>query len=164
MKCCPKCGTDLGAMEIDGKCRQACPVSGCGFVHWDNPVPVVAAVVRCNGQYVIARNSKWPPGIFSMITGFVERNETPMDTLARELKEELGLDLRKAEFIGHFKFPQANQLIVAFLAHAVGSVTLGSEIAEVKMLTDAEASSHDFGILELTSEIFQEAMSIMVKA
>ncbi|MCG5054484.1 MAG: NUDIX hydrolase [Myxococcales bacterium] len=132
-------------------------------MHWDNPIPVVAAVVRWNSQFVIARNAKWPPGMFSMITGFVERNENPMATLRRELKEELGLDLAGAEFIGHFVFPEANQLIVAFLAHGVGSVSFGSELAEVKMLTNEEAETYNFGMLGLTSTIFRKATSMVAK-
>lgn len=98
-----------------------------------------------------------------MITGFVERNENPMATLRRELKEELGLDLAGAEFIGHFVFPEANQLIVAFLAHGVGSVSFGSELAEVKMLTNEEAETYNFGMLGLTSTIFRKATSMVAK-
>lgn len=99
--------------------------------------------------------------MFSMITGFVERNESPLDTLQRELTEELGLDLTGTEFLGHFTFPEANQLIVAFLAHSVGILNLGTELAEVKVLSDEEAGTYDFGRLELTSVIFKKATSLV---
>ena len=153
MKYCPQCGTELAERQMDGVQRRACASPSCTFVHWDNPVPVVAGVVRWRDKFVLARNVAWPPGIFSMITGFVERNETPELTLAREMKEELGLDLAESIFIGHYLFSEANQLLVAFLAEGEGSLLPGSEIAETRVLSDSELAAFDFGGLKLASRI-----------
>jgi len=99
-----------------------------------------------------------------MVTGFVERKEDPLETLRRELSEELGLRLAASQFIGHYLFAEANQLILAFLADGVGSLTLGEELAEVKLLNYEEAWLFDFGRLELTSRIFRDARSLIAKA
>jgi len=42
-------------MECDegGLARPACTSADCGFVLWDNPVPVVAALVECEGRVVL---------------------------------------------------------------------------------------------------------------
>ena len=40
---CPQCGRPLAERAVDGTLRPACPDAACGFVLWDNPVPVVAA-------------------------------------------------------------------------------------------------------------------------
>ena len=42
-KFCPRCAKPLDTVEYDGVQRQRCPDKACGFVHWNNPVPVVAA-------------------------------------------------------------------------------------------------------------------------
>ena len=70
-------------------------------MHWDNPVPVVAALIEYQGKIVLARNSQWPEGVLSLITGYLERNETPEEAVVREVKEELGLDGRVQELLGN---------------------------------------------------------------
>ncbi|MHB0874031.1 MAG: hypothetical protein ACYC1J_11450, partial [Acidithiobacillus ferrooxidans] len=73
MKYCPQCANELQGRVIDGISRLACPSSECGFVHWDNPIPVVAGLIYRDGKYIIARNTKWPSGMFSLVTGFLEK-------------------------------------------------------------------------------------------
>lgn len=77
MKYCPECASVLELKCVDGVERKACTSPECAFVHWNNPVPVVAALVQYHGEVVLARNSQWPEGMFSLVTGYLERNETP---------------------------------------------------------------------------------------
>jgi NAD+ diphosphatase len=153
MSYCPLCARPLQRRLVEGVERVACAAEGCRFVHWDNPVPVVAALVESAEGFVLARNVKWPPGMFSVITGFLERGESPEQALARETREELGLEASAFAFIGHYSFLQANQLLLAFLVRASGSAAPGDEIAEVKLLSRAELATFDFGRLELTARI-----------
>jgi len=159
MKYCPQCAHELHDMLIDGVDRRACPAAGCGFVHWNNPIPVVAGLVRHEGRYILARNAQWPAGMFSVITGFLEKNETPEGAILRETREELGVRGRRAEFIGHFALPEFNQLIIAFAVEADGSLGLGDEIAEIKALSRSELETHDFGHLELTRNIVSSCLA-----
>lgn len=62
---------------IDAVTRKACSGEECNFVHWDNPTPVVMALVQLDDHFIIARNVQWPEGMFSVIAGFLERGETP---------------------------------------------------------------------------------------
>ncbi|MFP3740150.1 zinc ribbon domain-containing protein, partial [Burkholderia sp. SIMBA_019] len=43
---CPQCGAPLEHLPMSGRYRHACVQDGCGFVHWNNPLPVLAAVVE----------------------------------------------------------------------------------------------------------------------
>lgn len=138
--------------------RIVCTTTACSFVHWDNPVPVVGALVRVGGSYVIARNARWPIGLFSMLTGFVERGEDPQQTLIREVKEELGLDVETTRFLGHYAFHQGNQIIIAFEVGCRGQIVLGDEIADVMWLSEEEVRRFDFGPLELTTQIVKDAL------
>ena len=76
----------------------------CGFVLWDNPTPVVAAIVEYNGAVVLVRNKAWTQKFFGLVTGFLEKGETPDAAVLREVKEELGLAGTTAEFIGNYSF------------------------------------------------------------
>ena len=132
MKYCPLCAAELADMEIDGRKRPGCPAENCEFVFWNNPTPVVAALVERNGHVILARNNAWSKKMFGLITGFLEAGETPEEGVLREVKEELGLDGTIADFIGNYAFYDMNQLIIAFHVVAAGEIVLGEELAEVK--------------------------------
>ncbi|MCJ7837818.1 MAG: ADP-ribose pyrophosphatase, partial [Burkholderiales bacterium] len=60
MHFCPRCAAPLAQTEVGGASRMACADVACGYVHWDNPIPVVAAIVEHEGRVVLARNRRWP--------------------------------------------------------------------------------------------------------
>ena len=142
---CPVCGTGLETRPVDGIDRKACPSEKCGWVLWDNPVPVVAALVEIDGMILLARNRLWPENIFALITGFIEKNETPEAAAAREIKEELDLDTESLDFIGLYAFMESNQLIAAYHAVCRGEVRTGDEIAAVKKIHPDRLRGWDFG-------------------
>ncbi|WP_420592365.1 NUDIX domain-containing protein [Bacterioplanoides sp.] len=130
MKFCPNCTAELETAEHDGEQRILCS-QRCGFVHWDNPTPVVAVVVETDEGIVLAHNKNWPPKAYSIITGFLERGETPEQCALRETEEELGLVGKTAEFIGFELFngkgysgEEFNQLIIGFYVRASGTIVL----------------------------------------
>ena len=92
---CPTCATALQPIEQleDGglKVRLRCPA--CQWTHWNNPTPVLAAVIECadrGGQVLLARNAAWSGRMFALITGFMEAGETPEEGISREVAEEIG--------------------------------------------------------------------------
>jgi len=133
-KYCPLCASALEKTEINNIPRNACPSKTCNFIQWDNPLPVVAGIVEYKGEVLLARNALWPEKMFSVITGFLEKNEEPENGILRELKEELGLDGEIVGFVGLYSYPQLNQVIMAYHIKATGEVKLGDEIAEVKSI------------------------------
>ncbi len=129
MKFCPQCATPLQEILIDGEIRNGCAAGDCNFVHWNNPTPVVAGIVeREEGKLVLAHNVAWPAGFHSVITGFLEAAEDPMEGIARETKEELNLTALSSELIGLYPFAQMNQLIIAYHIKAVGEIKLNHEL------------------------------------
>jgi NAD+ diphosphatase len=131
---CPQCGAALQTAPIDGQTRLRCQAADCDYVHWDNPVPVVAAIVELDGQVVLARNRGWPENRFGLITGFLEKGETPDAGVLREVREELGLSAATAHFIGYYPFFEMNQLILAFHVPARGEIALSEELAAIKQI------------------------------
>ena len=132
---CPNCATPLAMrseMEDSGeKSRLRCPA--CDFTHWNNPTPVLAAVVEYHGQILLARNAAWEGRMFALITGFMEAGETPQDGIAREIKEETSLDTTSLDLIGVYDFQRMNQVIIAYHAVCTGEVRLSPELAEFRL-------------------------------
>jgi NAD+ diphosphatase len=135
---CLACGTGLQPITLaeDGgdKTRLRCPA--CGWTHWNNPTPVLAAVVECTdreGRVLLARNAAWPGRMFALITGFMEAGETPEAGIAREVAEETALQVHATNLIGVYDFQRMNQVIIAYHVQATGEVRLSPELAEYKL-------------------------------
>ncbi len=135
MSFCPQCGSMLNPAQVDGRERLRCSSPSCDYVFWDNPTPVVAAIVELDGKVVLARNKAWPNKMYGLITGFLEKGETPEGCVLREVKEELGLEGSIVSFVGNYSFFEKNQLILAFHIRADGQIVLGEELAEVKLIS-----------------------------
>jgi NAD+ diphosphatase len=132
---CPRCATGLEEQVHGERPRLACPKPGCAYVHWDNPVPVVAAVVEHGDGVILARNRDWPVKFYGLITGFLERDETPEHAVLREVDEELGLHATQTPaFIGHYSFTRMNQLIIAYHVRGEGEVRLGEELVDYRCI------------------------------
>ena len=132
---CPTCATPLEAlsqMEDGGeKTRRRCPA--CGYTHWNNPTPVLAAVIEYEGKVLLARNAAWPGKMFALITGFMEAGETPQGGIAREIREETSLETSALNLIGVYDFQRMNQVIIAYHAVCHGDVLLSPELAEYRL-------------------------------
>lgn len=133
---CPMCATKLHELQHSGQSRMAC--GACDFVQWGNPVPVVAALVEYEGKVLLARNVAWPEHFYALITGFLERNETPEQGAIRELKEETNLDAVESSLIGVYPFPMKNEVIICYQIKATGKVSLSEELADYKLIAPAE--------------------------
>ena len=145
---CPHCAGSLSTRDLAGLPRRACSSPGCGYVHWDNPLPVVAALVEYRGQIVLARNHAWPEKTFGLITGFLERDETPEQGVAREVKEEIALDVAGADsvrLIGVYPFTRKNELILAYHILAEGEIVLNEELAEFRLIAPEKLRPWEFG-------------------
>ncbi|MDX1548858.1 MAG: NUDIX domain-containing protein [Rhodothermales bacterium] len=140
---CPQCAARLAEREDGGLPRPACPA--CDFVYYDNPAPVVAALVEHEGAVVLARNRGWPETWYGLITGFLERGERPEEAVLRELKEELDLDGEVVSLIGVYPFFRMNQVIVAYHVRAAGPITLGDELADYKRVPPSTLRPWPFG-------------------
>ncbi|MBN1304887.1 MAG: NUDIX hydrolase [Anaerolineales bacterium] len=130
-KYCPRCSTGLVKVEIEGTERQKCP--GCDFVHWDSPIPVVAAIVERDGQVVLTQSKGWPGEFYALVAGFLEKAETPAQGALREVKEELGLDGEIVSFVGHYVFRRRNQIISVYHVRAEGQIVISDELAGYKI-------------------------------
>lgn len=128
---CPQCASTLNSEERGGAIRQVCPDTSCGFVHWNNPIPVVGAIVEHPDGIVLVQSIGWPSHFYGLVTGFLEFGEVPDEAVLREVKEETGLDGELGDFIGFYPFKRMNQLIMVYHVKASGTVTIDkTELAD----------------------------------
>ena len=142
-KFCPNCATELQFLTTleDGgpKERLRCPA--CGYTHWNNPTPVLAAVIELadqDGRILLARNAAWPTRFYSVITGFMEAGESPEQGVTREIGEETSLTVDALKLIGAYDFQRMNQIIIAYHAVAHGEIRLSPELVDYKIMAPAD--------------------------
>ena len=132
---CQACATplaDIELMEDSGPTtRLRCP--SCGWTHWNNPTPVLAAIVEYRGQVLLARNAAWTNNMYALITGFMEAGESPQEGVAREVKEETNLDVSALDLVGVYDFQRMNQVLIVYHALADGDVVLSPELADYRL-------------------------------
>jgi NAD+ diphosphatase len=123
---CPRCRADLVPTQRGGQTRLACPE--CRFVHWGNPVPVVAAIVERAGRVVLVHSVGRPEHWYGLVAGFLERGEHPADAVLREVAEELGLEGRLVREIGIYPFERLNQVLFVYhVAVGDGPIKLAAD-------------------------------------
>ncbi len=137
---CLSCGTALApiTLEEDGGAKERLRCPACGWTHWNNPTPVLAAIIECadrDNQILLARNAAWPGKMFALITGFMEAGESPQEGITREVKEETALEVLELNLVGVYDFQRMNQVIIVYHALARGEVRLSPELAEYRLYT-----------------------------
>ena len=135
---CPQCATALQLIEQleDGGLKTRLRCAACQWTHWNNPTPVLAAIIECadqGGKVLLARNAAWSGRMFALITGFMEAGETPEEGISREVAEETSLEVLSLDLVGVYDFQRMNQIIIAYHAVARGEVRLSPELAEYKL-------------------------------
>ena len=134
-KFCPQCTTPLEfiAQMEDGGEKERLRCVACGYTYWNNPTPVLAAVVEYQGKILLAQNAAWPGKMFALITGFMEAGETPRGGIEREIKEETNLEATELNLIGVYDFQRMNQVIIAYHAVCHGEVKLSPELVDHRL-------------------------------
>ena len=135
---CPQCAAPLAELsrEEDGGPKTRLRCGACEWTHWNNPTPVLAAVIELagDGRLLLARNAAWTARMFGLITGFMEAGESPQDGIRREVAEETSLQVDSLALIGVYDFQRMNQVIIAYHAVARGEIVLSPELAEYKLV------------------------------
>lgn len=111
---CPKCGSHH--FEIHDEKSKKCV--DCGFVYYFNPATAtVALIINDQNELLVCRRAKEPAkGTLDLPGGFIDMNETAEEGVAREVKEETGLDVIRCNYL--FSLP--NRYIYSdFTVHTV---------------------------------------------
>ena len=132
---CPDCATPLEWLEEveDGGLKSRLRCAACGWTHWNNPTPVLAAIIEYQGRVLLARNAAWPTKMYALITGFMEAGESPLEGIVREIKEETSLDVTALNLVGVYDFQRMNQVIIAYHVLAEGEVRLSHELVDYRL-------------------------------
>ena len=113
---CGRCGTATEYHETDR--ARDCPQ--CGLLSFPRLSPAVITLIQKGHEFLLARNARFPGKRYSIIAGFVEPGETLEEAVHREIKEEVGSDVKDVRYFGSQPWPFPHSLMVGFTAHHAG--------------------------------------------
>jgi NAD+ diphosphatase len=109
---CSVCGSPTTMAEA-GYLRE-CP--SCGAQHHPRTDPVVIMLVTDGDRALLGRQARWPAGRYSALAGFVEPGETLEEAVAREVREEAGVEIARARYDSSQPWPFPSSLMLGFFA------------------------------------------------
>ena len=127
---CSRCGTPTEPRREER--ARACPK--CRYTIYPPVSPAIMILIKRGREILLARKAEWAPGRFSALAGFVEPGEMLEDTVRRETREEVGVEVDNLRYFGSQPWPFPHSLMVAFTAdYAGGDVRPdGIEIEEAR--------------------------------
>ena len=159
---CSVCGhsTDV----VRGGWSRRCPA--CGAEHFPRCDPVVIMLVEHYGRLLLGRQPHYPPGRFSALAGFVEPGETIEAAVAREVKEEAGIDIADVRYVASQPWPFPSSLMIGCRARALDDrLTIDfTELDDARWFTRAEvvaALAGDAGSAFLSPPRFAIARTLL---
>ncbi|MAR95313.1 MAG: NAD(+) diphosphatase [Gammaproteobacteria bacterium] len=76
--------------------------------------PCVLAMITKGDEILLARNTLFPKGLYSVLAGFVEVSESAEETVEREILEEVNIKVKNIKYFGSQPWPFPSQLMLGF--------------------------------------------------
>lgn len=134
---CPRCGHET--KPGDGGWVRVCVNDGSSH-HPRTDTAVIVAVTDDDDRILLARGPHWPQGRMSVLAGFLEAGESLESAVAREVSEEVGLQIRNVTYRGNQPWPFPASLMIGFTARAFEADLIldPAEIAEASWFARGE--------------------------
>jgi NAD+ diphosphatase len=120
---CGVCGAGNRLMETE--IAKQCPE--CGQIFYPRLSPAIIVLVRRGDEVLLARSPHFPPGMYSLVAGFVEPGETLEHAVHREVMEETGVSIGDLQYIGSQPWPFPDSLMIGFVASYAGGTIKADE-------------------------------------
>lgn len=118
---CGRCGT--ATEYVPAERGKRCPA--CGQVAYPRVSPAVIVLIERGDDVLLARGSHLAAGMYALIAGFVEAGESLEDTVRREIREEVGIEVDRIAYFGSQSWPFPHSLMVGFTAqYLAGEIRL----------------------------------------
>lgn len=126
---CGHCATPT--TQLPHERTKRCPQ--CGLVNYPRLSPAIIVLVSRGEEVLLARAHRFPAGMYSILAGFVEPGESLEETVVREVREEVGIEVKDIRYFGSQPWPFPNSLMIGFTATYLS----GDLVIEPQEIADA---------------------------
>jgi len=130
---CGACGSPTSLKPGE----RALECTACGHLSYPRISPAVIVAVVKGRSILLARARRFPPDMYSVLAGFVEPGETLEECVAREVREETGVEVKNLRYFASQPWPFPHSLMLAFTAEWAGGEIRPdpSELADARWFT-----------------------------
>ncbi|MWV12477.1 NAD(+) diphosphatase [Pseudomonas sp. R-28-1W-6] len=127
---CGRCGAPT--RQVPGERCMRCP--DCGLDSYARISPSMIVLVSRGDEILLARSPRFVPGVYSTLAGFVEPGESAEECVVREVREEVGIEVRNLQYLGSQGWPFPHSLMLGFHAEYAG----GEIVPQADEIEDAQ--------------------------
>jgi len=109
---CGHCGSKT--KQVPGQRCMRCPA--CGLESYARISPSMIVLVTRGDEILLARSPRFVPGVYSTLAGFAEPGESIEQCVAREVREEVSLEITNLRYLGSQSWPFPHSLMLGFHA------------------------------------------------
>jgi NAD+ diphosphatase len=113
---CGHCATPT--VQLPNERAKRCPK--CKLVNYPRLSPAIIVLVSRGEEVLLARAPRFPSLMYSVLAGFVEPGESLEETVVREVREEVGIEVQDIHYFGSQPWPFPNSLMIGFTATYAG--------------------------------------------
>lgn len=124
---CGRCGVPLNTKVTER--TKECPQ--CGLLHFPRLAPAIIVLVQRGDKLLLGRSRHFMPGMYSVLAGFVEPGESLEEAVVREVREEVGIEVKDINYFASQPWPFPHSLMIGFTAtYAGGEISLNDDEIE----------------------------------
>lgn len=128
---CGRCGGPMQA-HARGERARVCPP--CGSSVYPRINPCVIAIISRGDELLLAQATRFTNGMYSALAGFMEAGESAEQTLIREVREEVGVEIANIRYHASQSWPFSSSLMLGFFADYVS----GEIVCQEDEIADAQ--------------------------
>lgn len=143
------CGVCGAATEMrEAGHLRVCLNRDCGVSHFPRTDPAVIMLISSGDRVVLGRKAEWVEGMYSTLAGFVEPGESLEEAVAREVEEEVGIEIANVRYHSSQPWPFPSSLMLGFYADALSEDINPNmdELEDARWFTRAELAAGGAGI------------------
>lgn len=116
---CGSCGGPMA--HFPGERAMHC--ARCQLQQYPRLSPSMIVLVTRGDEVLLARSPRFASGVYSTLAGFVEAGESVEECVVREVREEVGVEVRNLQYLTSQGWPFPHSLMLGFHAeYAAGDI------------------------------------------
>ncbi|MFT4519473.1 MAG: NAD+ diphosphatase [Halioglobus sp.] len=121
---CGRCGSEMD-LDVEERAMRCDP---CSVINYPRISPCIIVLVTRGEEMLLARNANFPQPMYSTLAGFIEAGETAEETLIREVREEVSVEVKNLRYFQSQSWPFPNQLMLGYFADYAGGDIVCDEV------------------------------------
>lgn len=111
---CSRCGTITKFKESER--AIFCP--SCELTVYPKISPAIIVAITCNDKILLAKGKHYRFNFYSLVAGYADFGESLEQTVIREVKEEVGIDVKNIRYYGSQPWPFSSSMMIGYFAEA----------------------------------------------